>query len=178
MCLKSAKTSCALLASLLFCAAGCGPSQNLDHVKAANDTNIKKLCSAYQLYASRFGYRGPKSREELETFLKTNEKIARNLELMEFDREKIGEYFVSENDGKDFEVRWGVFVNPDQERAREPLVFEKEGKDGIRLVMLANRKILEVDNDEKYQALLNGRVTRNDAISDEEKEEATAAATL
>lgn len=53
-------------------------------------------------------------------------------------------------------------------------MFEKEGKDGIRLVMLANRKILEVDNDKKYEALLKGQVARNEAMTDLEKEEAAA----
>lgn len=178
MCLKPNQMLCLLLTVLLFGTGGCGPSQNLDHVKAANDTNIKKLCSAYQLYASRSRYIGPESKEELVEFLRTNEKITRNLELMGLDRSEIDGYFISENDGKEFEIRWGVFVNPDQERAREPLVFEKEGKDGIRLVMLANRNILEVDNDKKYQALLNGKVTRSDAMTNLEKEEAAAAAGL
>lgn len=178
MCLKSARMRCSVLTLFLSCIGGCGPTQSLDHVKAANDTNIKKVCSAYQLYASRFGYKGPKSKEELVNFIKTNEKITRNLELMAFDREKIDDYFISENDGQEFDIRWGVWVNPDLERAREPLVFEKEGKDGIRLVMLANRNVLEVTSDKKYQALLKGKVTRNDAMSDAEKEEATAAGEL
>lgn len=176
MCLKSALTTCILLTLFLGFTGGCGPSQSLDHVKSSNDTNIKKMCSAYQLYASRFGYKGPRSKEELESFLKTNEKIARNLELMGLDREKIDEYFISENDGKEFEFRWGVWVNPDQERAREPIVFEKEGKDGVRLVMLSNRNILEVDNDKKYETLLKGRVTRDDAMTESQRAEAAAAA--
>lgn len=178
MCLKQDHSISLLLTFLLVCMGGCGASQNLDHVKSANDTNIKKLCSAYQLYASRSRYIGPKSKEELLDFLKNNEKITRNLELMDLDRSEIENYFISENDGKEFEIRWGVFVNPDQERAREPLVFEKEGKDGIRLVMLANRNILEVNNDKKYQALLKGKVTRGDAMTESEKEEAAAAQTL
>lgn len=144
-----------------FC--GCGGSRDAEFVKASNDTNIKKLVSAYQLYASRSSYRGPKSKEELVNFLKTNEKIERNLELMGLDRASVDDYFVSENDGKEFTLRWGVFVNPDLERSYEPIAFEKEGKDGIRLVMLGNRKILEIDNEKKYQRLLKGRVDRGDA---------------
>jgi len=160
----------------LCCLGGCGGSQDLEAVKAANDTNLKKIGSIYQLYASRSGYTGPKSKEELKSFLKTNGKIAKNLELMGIDREKIDDYFISENDGKEFDFRWGVFINPDRERSRAPLVFEKEGKDGIRLVLLSNRKILEVGDDKKYQALLKGRVTRDEAMTDSEKEELAAAA--
>jgi hypothetical protein len=153
---------------------GCGASQDAEFVKASNDTNLKKMGSVYQLYASRFGYRGPKSKDELLSFLKTNEKIASNLELMGLDREKIDDYFVSENDGQEFAFRWGVFINPDLERSKEPLVFERQGKDGIRLVMLSNRKILEVDNERKYQDLLRGKVDRNEAKTELEKLEEAA----
>lgn len=158
----------------ICCISGCGSSQDAEYVKASNDTNIKKAGSAYQLYASRSGYAGPRSMDELKSFLKTNEKIATNLELMGIDREKIDDYFISENDGKEFEFRWGVFIDPDLTRSTEPLVFESEGKDGVRLVMLANRKILEVDNEKKYQSLLKGKVDRNDAKTDLEKEEEAA----
>ncbi|TWU28650.1 hypothetical protein [Bythopirellula polymerisocia] len=163
-----------MLLSLCFLS-GCGSSQDADFVMASNDTNIKKLASAYQLYAFRSGYIGPKSMDDLKNFLKTNEKIAKNLELMGLDREKIDDYFISENDGQEFDFRWEIFINPDTERSKEPLVFEREGKDGIRLVMLSNRKILEVDNDKKYQDLLKGHVDRNEAKTDLEKAEEAAA---
>ncbi len=161
-------------ATLALCLlVGCNSSGDAEFVMASNDSNIKKAASAYQLYASRSGYTGPKSKEELVTFLKTNDSIAKNLELMGLDRERIDEYFVSENDGKEFDFRWGVFIDPDIGRCKEPLVFEREGRGGIRLVMLANRKILEVDSDAEYQSLFKGKVDRSDAGSDleENKEE-------
>lgn len=165
-----------LLTLALCIASGCNSSEDGDFVQKSNDTNIKKMCSAYQLYASRSSYTGPKSKEDLTSFLQNNEQIQKNLELIGLDRDRIDEYFVSENDGEEFDFRWGVFVNPDLERSREPLVFEREGKNGIRLVMLSNRKILEVDNDRKYQDLLNGKVDRNDAKTDLQKREEAAAA--
>ena len=155
----------------LGCLGGCGSSSDADFIRAANDTNIEKVGSLYQLYASRSGYTGPKSKEELKTFLNTNQKIEKNLERIGIDREKIDDYFISENDGQEFDFRWGVFINPDRERSRAPLVFEKEGKDGVRQVLLSNRKVLEVDNDKKYQALLQGKVTRDDALTELEKTE-------
>jgi hypothetical protein len=57
------------------------------------------------------------------------------------------------------------------------LVFEKEGKGGVRLVMLSNRKILEVRNDKKYKSLLKGSVDKEEAKTDLEKEEEAAAKT-
>lgn len=152
---------------------GCGPTDHSALVRAANNTNIKKAASLYQLYASRFGYVGPKSKEELKTFLTTNDKIGRNLEMMGIEREQIDSYFVSENDGEEFDFRWGVFVNPDLERAKEPVVFERKGKDGVRLVMLSNRRILEVTDDRKYEALRKGKVSRDDAKSELELAEQT-----
>mgnify|MGYP006908201991 CR=1 FL=1 len=172
---KPLKPALIELLLVLCCLQGCNSNQDADFVMASNDTNIKKMASVYQLYAFRSGYMGPKSMDELKSFLKTNEKIAKNLELMGLDRANIDDYFVSENDGQEFDFRWGVFINPDTERSKEPLVFEKEGKDGIRLVMLSNRKILEVNDDQKYQALLSGKVNPNEAKTEVELAEETAA---
>lgn len=174
------KTSAPVLRGLVLATVGlvvgCGSADHSELVRAANDTNIKKAASLYQLYASRFGYVGPKSKEELTTFLTTNDKIERNLKLMGIDRGQIENYFVSENDGEEFDFRWGVFVNPDLERAREPVVFERTGRDGVRLVMLSNRRVLEVTDNRKYEALRNGKVSRDDARSELERAEQTAGA--
>ncbi|QDT68754.1 hypothetical protein MalM25_16790 [Planctomycetes bacterium MalM25] len=150
---------------------GCGASDSVRFVQASNDSNIKQVASVYQLYASRHGYLGPKSKEELLDFLISDDRIARNLELMEIDLANVEDCFVSENDSEEFHVRWGVFINPDLERSREPLVFERTGKDNVRLVMLSNRKILEVTDDAKYQALLKGKVSSTDAKTDLQIEE-------
>ncbi|MFK7770344.1 MAG: hypothetical protein AB8B55_24245 [Mariniblastus sp.] len=150
---------------------GCGSTRDADFVKASNDSNIKKMGSAYQLYAARFGYTGPESKEELKSFLKENDSITENLKLIGLERDKIDDYFVSENDGQEFDFRWKVFINPDKDRTSEPLVFEKQGQNGVRLVMLSNRKILEVDDDKKYNTLLNGTVDSEEGKTDLEKEE-------
>lgn len=159
-----------LLSAVCLCGCDSKSARDAEFVKNANDTNIKKVATAYSLYASRFGYTGPKSKEELVNFIKTNDKIEKNLERIGLERDKIEEIFVSENDGQEFEVRWGVFINPDRQRAKEPFVFEKVGKDGVRLVMLSNKKILEVSDDAKYQKLLKGKVNREDAKTDSQRE--------
>lgn len=154
---------------------GCSSNkQDAEYLQASNDANIKKMCNAYMLYAAWSRYTGPESKEEFRSFLQTDPRVEKNMKLMGIDRDKIDEYFVSENDGQEFDFRWGVFINPDQKRSSEPLVFEKEGKDGTRLVMLSNLKILEVDNDEKYRRLLKGKVKREEAQTDLETEEAAA----
>lgn len=172
------KQALVLLSVCCFLGCGSGGQRTADFVAAANDQNIKKITSLYQLYASRTSYTGPKSKEQLIEFVKTNETIAKNLVLLEVDPENINDYFISENDGQEFELRWGVWINPDSERTKEPLVFEREGKDGVRLVMLSNRKILEVDDDAKYQKLLKGKVSREDGKSELEIAEEEEAAAL
>lgn len=167
-----------LLMVAIVSVCGCGDSRNDEFVKKANDTNIKKVASAYQLFASRFAYTGPKSKEELLNFIQTNEKIEKNLERIGLERDKINEVFISENDGEEFEIRWGVFMNPDMERAKEPFVFEKVGKDGVRMVMISNRKILVVSDDAKYQKLLKGKISQQDAKSDLELEQEAAEVSL
>lgn len=170
------KQSLVLLSVCCFVGCESADQRNAAFVAASNDQNIKKITSLYQLYASRTDYTGPKSKEELIEFVNTNQSIAENLELLGIDRENINEYFISENDGQEFDLRWGVWINPDSERTKEPLVFERKGKDGVRLVMLSNRKILEVVDDAKYQKLLNGKVSEEDGKSElEEAEEEEAA---
>lgn len=171
---NSATIQMALALATVGFAIGCGSSDHSEFVRASNDSNIKKAASLYQLYASRSGYVGPKSKEELLSFLTTNDKIAKNLDLMGIDRDNIESYFVSENDDEEFHFRWGVFVNPDLERASQPVVFENKGKDGVRLVMLSNRRILEVTSKEKYELLLRGKVSRDDAKTDLEREQELA----
>lgn len=156
----------------LCCLAGCNSSSNdAEFVKSANESNLEKISNAYHLYASRFEYTGPKSKEEFKKFLKTNDQIDKNLKMMGIDRQNIDEYFISENDGKEFAFRWGVFIDPDLEKSNEPLVFETEGMDGTRLVMLSSREVLEVTDDEKYQELLNREVLENEAGTDEDDAE-------
>lgn len=166
-----------LLLVAVCCFAGCsGPKYSLDGVQAANDTNIKKMAGIYRLYAKRFGYKGPESKEVFLDFIKNDKSIERNLEIMGLQRDKIGEYFISENDGEEFEFRWGQFVDPDMSMCREPIVFEKTGKDGVRLVILSNRKVLEVKDDTKYERLLKGEVSKEEGETEAEKEERAAQA--
>lgn len=165
-----------ILLSIAICGfLGCsGPNYSLDEVQAANDTNIKRMAGVYRLYSKRFGYRGPKSKEEMLDFMENNESVARNLEIMGMERDKLSEYFISENDGEEFEFRWGAFVDPDLRNAREPIVFEKTGANGVRLVILSNRKILEVASDKKYETLLKGKVSEEEAKTDEQRDEEAA----
>lgn len=175
---KNLSRNLLLLVATIACLNGCDgkAARDADFVKKANDSNIKKVASAYQIFASRRSHTGPNSKEELVDFLKTNEKIQKNLKLIGIDVEGLDEIFVSENDGEEFEIRWGVFMNPDETRAKEPFVFEKVGIDGVRLVMVSNRKILKVSDENKYQKLLKGKIGKEDAKSDQEREEEAEAA--
>jgi hypothetical protein len=162
------------------CLIGCdGKAANdAELMKKANDSNMKKVASAYQMYASRHAYTGPKSKDVLVEFLKTNQTIDRNLKLVGIDLNTLDDIFVSDNDGEEFVIRWGQFMNPDETRAKEPFIFEKVGVDGMRLVMISNRKILEVTDDKKYQKLLKGKVGKEDAKSEAEMEQEAEEAAL
>lgn len=150
---------------------GCSNSQDQSFVRSANDTNLKKVASAYQLYAARSGYQGPESKEALLKFLKTDPSIVDNLKLMGFERDNAEAYFISENDGQEFDFRFNVYVNPDRNRAKQPIVFEREGKEGVRQVILTNRNVLNVTSDKDYKSLLKGIVSSSDAKTDLEIEE-------
>ena len=154
------------------CLCGCDNKweRDTEFVRNSNDSNIKRVGTVYSLYSSRFRHTGPKSKEELISFLTTNDKILKKLERINLNPENIEDIFISENDGEEFKIRWGVFINPDSLRAKEPFIFEKVGKDGVRQVMLSNKKILEVTDDAKYRKLLKGTVSKNDAKTDEELE--------
>lgn len=162
------------------CLTGCDgkAARDAEFMKKANDSNMKKVASAYQMYASRHSYTGPKSKKELVEFLTTNQTIDRNLKLVGIDLNTLDEIFVSENDGEEFVIRWGEYMNPDETRAKEPFIFEKVGVDGMRLVMISNRKILEVSDDKKYQKLLKGKIGKEDAKSEAEQEQEAEEAAL
>lgn len=139
--------------------AGCGSGDPFaSGVQARNKLNIQKMANAYNLYASRFGQKGPKSLEEFKEFLASNKTIERNLSRMAIDRSDIDSYFISGNDEEPFDFRWDVKVPP--VNPTTPVVFEKTGKDGVRQVGLANGDVIDVTSDKEYDRLMAGKVSK------------------
>ncbi len=147
----------AICGTLFF--ASCGPSDPFAaRLQERNKLNIQKMANAYNLYATRFEQRGPKSLEEFKEFLASNKSIERNLSRLAIDRDEIDSYFNSTVDDEPFDFRWGVRVPP--VNPTTPVVFEKTGKDGVRRVGLANGHIVDVTSDEEYDRLKAGKVSK------------------
>jgi hypothetical protein len=121
-------------------AAGCGDSDISKRIAENNKSHIQKLTNAYELYQARKGA-AVKSRQELIDFIATNSTIEKNLGFMNISREDFEDYFVSQRDGEEFFVRWGIRIEP--MRAAQPIVFETKGVDGVRQVCFAGATIKE-----------------------------------
>jgi hypothetical protein len=64
----------------------------------------------------------------------------------------LDELFVSDRDGQPFVIKYGQSGGV---MSKLPVVFEKEGKDGVRQVAYTNGQVEEVDA-AKYEELLQG----------------------
>lgn len=126
-----------------------------------NETNIQKVGNAYILYATLQRNNGPESKEALVEFVTSNDLIGRNLKMMGIEREGFEDCFVSTVDGEPFSVRWGLVI--ESEGSAVPLVFEKTGTNGVRRVALSDSRILEVEDNRKYQSLWSGLISKEDA---------------
>lgn len=143
-----------LCATMLL--SGCGEDGASDFVSEMNKDRIQRAMNSYRLYQSRI-HKAPKSRDELVEFIKTSDKIDKNLEMMGISRETYEEELISERDGEEYIFRWGTFIN--DRGAAEPIVFEAVGVDGARQVMWTDNKIEEYDEKE-YEKLLKGKFRR------------------
>jgi len=141
----------ALLSSVL--AMGCGSGDSISsQVAAANKNNVSRVANCYSLYQDRNGYKGPKNLEELKTFLQSP-TVTTNLDLMGIDN--VDDIFISERDDEEIVIRYNV--RGSNRGCYEPVSFEKSGVDGVRLVGFANGTYEEVDDDQTYQDMLNGK---------------------
>jgi hypothetical protein len=139
---------------------GCGSNSVQDRLRAENATNIMKVTNAYKLYANMHENRGPASADELKQFLKTNQQIKLNLELMGLELSELDSYFVSEVDGEEFVIRWDIPITASI--PLDPIAFDKTGVDGVRRVSLACDVVIEAKDDATYERLMEGDVKRSD----------------
>ncbi len=117
---------------------GCGkPLPGVEY----NSTNVRRLRTAYNIYARLNGIKGPASEEEFKEFMKSDLTAKIRLERIGVQVEDFDEIFVSERDGKPFKVRYGLKGSQDH-----AVVFEEEGIDGRRFIAFWDP--VEVDGDE------------------------------
>ena len=140
--LSTTLTLIAVVISVLVC---CGCKKKLPSLAEMNDSNIRRLHSAYSIYLKRNGYTGPKDEKELKTYLQENRTAKALLGRMGIKSDSLDDIFVSERDGKRFKIRWGV-----QGLADHAIVFEAEGVDGKRMVAFSRPRELESQEYEGY----------------------------
>jgi len=135
---------------------GCG-SRNTpeDAIANVNKTNIQRLTNLYVMYQMKNNFKGPKDEATFKAFLK-NVK-SETLGSMGVTPDSIDELFICERDGEPFNIRYGV---PTTTRgSKEPVVFQKTGSGGKRMVGFLNMVQREVDEAE-YDSLLNAKSVR------------------
>ena len=108
---------------------------------------IENVAKWYQLYRSAHRGKTPPSEEEFLTFVESDLKSKRNVDL---NRE---EFLTSPRDGQKFVVNYGKPTSTNQER--NVAVYEREGYDGKKLVGFEFGNSQEVDEAE-LQSLLAG----------------------
>lgn len=137
-----------LLLALSF--SGCGGGGGLSEFKDRNKMNVAKVSTCFKIFASRNNNKTPESEEQLVAFMK-EERVAKNLERLGLDVDKLDSIFVSERDGEPLKIRWGAKWDPE---SSTPVAFEAVGVDGVRLV--GADVVLEVSDDDEYEELWQG----------------------
>ncbi len=134
---------------------GCGSADPNDSLAAVNSNNIQRLANLYFTYQSRHDWRGPANETQFKEFLKNYnpEKLKR----IGLEASTIDQLFVNERDGQPFKIRYGV---PGSAMgSSEPVIFEAEGVDGVRLVGRLNMTQEETDA-AKYEELWGSKVNK------------------
>jgi hypothetical protein len=131
--LSRPKASVALFAVCFL--AGCGPDP-LDSVTAQR---LKALSGMYLTHAVAKNGGGPASEEAMKKYLKNVEAIA--LQNNGIDPKAIDSIFVSERDQQPFVVLYGKSIMQVSGESKEPLAYEKTGKNGKVLVAYTNTKV-------------------------------------
>lgn len=138
--------------------AGCGPNPD-DMLAALNDSNIKRLANLYGVYQFQNDYKGPKDEAAFREFISA--KNPEQLKRIGVDITKLDELFKSERDQQSFKIRWKV--NTQARGTSDPVVFEAEGIDGVRLVAFTGGELVEADSSQ-FDRLWKGEggIVKND----------------
>jgi hypothetical protein len=78
------------------------------------------------------------------------------LEMMRVDPAKVDDLFVCERDGQPFIIKYGQSGGI---MSKLPVVFEKEGRDGMRQVAFTNGQVEEADSARYQELLQSGKKT-------------------
>jgi hypothetical protein len=118
--------------------AGCG-SSSASSAQPDGKERISRLFNLYRAYCDAKG-KGPPSEQALKEFGQKLPAKDRADRLIGDDLEEI---FVSPRDNKKFVVRYNMKLDPSKSRA---VIWEEDGKDGMRLVALSMGYKVEYDD--------------------------------
>lgn len=139
---------------------GCGGDPVAEMMAEANSNNQKRLANLYAMFRAEHAFRGPDDEAEFKSFLQ--EKLtSEQKERMQISG-PIDNVFVNERDGKPFKIRYGVSGGP-RGGNTIPIIFEAEGKDGVRIVSFSSVKQENVSDETRYQELWNMEASGFDA---------------
>lgn len=116
--------------------------------------HVKKVAIMYKMYSEANQFQGPKDEEELKTWVQ-DENRAATLARFGVDVSQFDSYLISDRTGDKLDIRWGVKSRP--MAPPYPVVYEPNELDGTRHVGMAGGKTLEVDNDEYFEELKQGK---------------------
>ena len=134
---------------------GCTGDRVASQVAAVSKTNLQKLSNIYSLYVVRNGYKGPKDEETFRDFLENDPSIEKNIGYMGVGRDDFDKISISDRDNEPLLVRYGLKLPPMS--PKQPQVLETVGVDGIRMVIMSNGDIVEVDDDAEYEKMASGK---------------------
>ncbi|MBI3469145.1 MAG: hypothetical protein HY000_39575 [Planctomycetes bacterium] len=137
----------AVLLLALLLVSGCGSDE--DEINSPTGVRLRGLAAMILDYSVNAG-KGPPSEEVLKKYMRTS-LPGFQLEMNGIDPKDIDSTFISLRDQQPFVVRWGVGLTVSKENT-PVLAFEKEGKDGKRLVAFANGK-LDIVDETRFQEL-------------------------
>lgn len=120
-------------------------------MQKGNKSNPQRLGNFYRLYQAKNNWVGPASAEEFRSFIEG--LSANRLEMFGVDKNDIDSLFISERDGEEFQFRFKVKGAP---MHQSPVVFEKTGQNGVRLVGFTSLPPQEVSDDAEYDMLWAG----------------------
>ena len=143
---------------------GCTGDRVASQVAAVSKTNLQKLSNIYSLYVVRNGYKGPKDEETFRDFLENDPSIEKNIGYMGVGRDDFDKISISDRDNEPLLVRYGLKLPPMS--PKQPQVLETVGVDGIRMVIMSNGDIIEVEDDAEYEKMASGkwREAKEDSI--------------
>jgi hypothetical protein len=132
-------------------AVGCSSDKTKEQIAAMNTSNAQRVANIYAGFQNGKGGAGPKDEAEFKAFIREYDPA--KLSAMGIDPGNLDKVFTSERDGKPFTIRYKVGGG---RGAVAPVVFEKDGVNGMRQVGFTGGKVEEVD-EARYKDLLAGK---------------------